>query len=120
MIPSSGMETSLVETAYALLTILLLLVIFAVIAGVMTLPIFFGVLAYKVSWFWASDVTSGSRRKRGLAAFCRVGLPAFSLFATLMSFGYFGVFDWPARLVGGVTGNKPGPTQTVFRTCTTD
>lgn len=105
----------MVEAAYALLTILLMLVVVAVIAGVLTLPIFFGVLAYKVSWFWASDVTSGPRFRRGLAAFCRIGLPAFSLFATVLTMGYFGAFDWPARMIGGTKGNKPGPTQSLVK-----
>jgi putative ABC transport system permease protein len=109
--PGAGLETSMVEAAYALLMILLLLVVIAVVAGIFTLPIFFGALAYKVSWFWAADVTSGSRARRGVAAICRIGIPAFSLFATLLTLGYFGFFDWPDRLIAGARGNKPGPTQ---------
>ena len=120
MIPGSGFETSMAEAAYALLKILLFLVGIAVVAGICTLPIFFGVLAYKVSWFWASDVTSGSRWRRGLAAVCRIGLPAFSLFATLLTLGYFGAFDWPGRLVGAVKRNKPGPMQALVKSAYDD
>lgn len=115
MMPGAGLETSMVEATYALLIILLILVGVAVVAGILTLPIFFGALAYKVSWFWAADVTVGSKSRRILAATCRIGLPAFSIFATFLTFGYFGVFDWPDRLFGSVTGNKPGPTQSVIK-----
>jgi putative ABC transport system permease protein len=113
--PGSGFETSLVEAAYALLMILLLLVMVAVFAGILTLPIFFGTLAYKVGYFWAADVTSGSRLRRWLAAAYRVGFPAFSIFATVLSFGYFGVFDWPDRVIGGKSVAKIGPTQEVIK-----
>lgn len=113
--PSTGLETSMLEAAYALMMILLLLVVVAVVAGVVTLPIFFGALAYKVSWFWAADVTSGSKFRRVLAAVCRVGLPGFSIFATILSFGYFGVFDWPSRLAGSTTGRQMGPMQSAIK-----
>jgi putative ABC transport system permease protein len=115
MAPGAGLETSLLETGYALLMLLVLLVVIAVIAGIVTLPIFFGALAYKIAWFWSADGGTGPAWKRVLAGACRFGLPAFSLFATLITCGYFGAFDWPARLVGSVESNKSGPIQKQVR-----
>jgi putative ABC transport system permease protein len=113
--PGMGLETSLVELGSALLGILLRLVLVAIVAGVLTLPLFYGVLAVMVSWFWASEVKEGSRVRRVFAALLRVGLPLFSLNATILSLGYFGAFDWPGRMLGEVKGYKPGPATTVFR-----
>jgi len=106
-----GLETSLVETGAALLGILLRLVVIAIIAGVLTLPLFYGVLALKVAWFWACDVTSGRAVRRAAAAALKYGLPALSLVATILSLGYFGAFDYPNRLATGLPRNKMGPTQ---------
>src|SRR6476659_3671594 len=106
-----GLETSLVETGAALLGILLRLVMFAIIAGVLTLPLFYGVLALKVAWFWACDVTSGSAIRRAVAMALKFGLPALSLWATIVSLGYFGAFDYPYRLATGLPSNKLGPVQ---------
>jgi putative ABC transport system permease protein len=113
--PGTGLETSLLETGYALLMLLLMLVLIAVVAGIITLPIFYGALAYKVAWFWSSDGGTGPAWRRALAGACRFGLPAFSLFATVLTFGYFGAFDWPARLVGAAEPNKPGQVQKQVR-----
>jgi putative ABC transport system permease protein len=113
--PGMGLETSLIETGYALLLMLFFLVVIAVIAGILTLPIFYGALGYKVAWFWASDVTAGARFHRAIATAVRFGFPAFSLFATLLTMGYFGAFDWPARLTGAVPKYKAGPVQTAVK-----
>jgi putative ABC transport system permease protein len=114
--PGMGLETSLVETGYALLKILLLLVGVSVVAGILTLPLFYGTLGYKVLWFWSADFTSGSVFKRVVAALMRVGLPVFSLVATIVSLGYFGAFDYPYRLATGLPPNKLGPTQAAVKT----
>ena len=71
--PGMGLETSLIETATRLMTILTGLVGISLIAGIVTLPLFYGTLAYKLAWFWASDVTSGSAFKRVAAAGLRIG-----------------------------------------------
>ncbi|HJZ94276.1 MAG TPA: hypothetical protein VKE40_25650, partial [Gemmataceae bacterium] len=115
MMPGMGMETSLIETSYALLMLLLFLVFVAVIAGFVNLPVFFGALVYKISWFRAADVSSPNLLQRLLGAAGTFGLPAFSFLATVLSLGYFGAFDWPARLVGAVKGNKPGPVQAAVK-----
>src|SRR5262245_47851916 len=115
MVPELGLETSLVVTDWALLNIMLFQVLVAIVAGVLTLPLFYGTLGFKVLWFRACDVTSGSALKRGLAALARVGLPAFSLVATILSLGYFGAFDYPYRLAVGLPSNKMGPTQTAVK-----
>src|SRR5262245_32591296 len=109
--PGMGLETSLVETGAALLGILLRLVLIAIIAGVLTLPLFYGVLALKIAWFWACDVTSGRAVRRAVAAALKYGLPVLSLIATILSLGYFGAFDYPYRLTTGLPRNKIGPTQ---------
>ena len=112
IMPGMGFETSLVETGYALLVILLVLVVIAVIAGIVTLPIFYGALGVKVAWFWASRQSNRDRPSSAASPTrLRFGLPAFSLFATLLSLGYFGAFDWPGRLVGGLPQFKAGPIQ---------
>ena len=59
MNPGMGLDTALVETGAALFQILFDLVVAAIVAGILTLPLFYGVLAVKVAWFWACDVTSG-------------------------------------------------------------
>jgi putative ABC transport system permease protein len=115
MNPGMGLDTALVETGAALLKILLYLVLVAIVAGVLTLPLFYGVLAFKVGWFWALDVTSGSRARRALAAAVRFGLPVLSLVATVVGLGYFGAFDYPYRLATGLPPNKLGPTQTAIK-----
>jgi putative ABC transport system permease protein len=115
MNPGMGLDTALVETASALFKILFGLVVAAIVAGILTLPLFYGILAIKVAWFWACDVTSGRLVRRVLAAALKYGLPAFSLFATVLSLGYFGAFDYPNRLVTGLPPNKLGPTQTFFK-----
>lgn len=115
MNPGMGLDTALVETGAALFRILFVLVLAAIVAGVMTLPIFFGVLAVKVAWFWACDVNEGNARRRVMAAALRYGLPAFSLFATVLSLGYFGAFDYPYRLATGLPRNKTGPTQEAIK-----
>jgi putative ABC transport system permease protein len=115
MNPGMGLDTALVETGAALFKILFGLVVAAIIAGIVTLPIFYGVLAIKVAWFWACDVTSGSAARRILAAVVRVGFPAFSVFATVMSLGYFGAFDYPYRVFTGLPPNKIGPTQSAIK-----
>ena len=110
-----GLDTALVETAAALFKILFYLVLAAILAGVFTLPLFYGVLAVKVAWFWALDVSSGGAPRRAVAAALRYGLPAFSLFATVLSLGYFGAFDFPYRLATGLPSNKTGPTQAAIK-----
>ncbi|HVK07418.1 MAG TPA: ABC transporter permease [Gemmataceae bacterium] len=114
--PGMGLETSLVETANRLLYILSGLVGLALVVGVFTLPLFYGTLAYKLAWFWASDVTSGNVFKRLGAAGLRLGLPLFSLVATAVSLGYFGAFDYPYRLAVGLPPNKMGPVQDAVKT----
>src|SRR5262249_33647346 len=111
MNPNMGMDTALVETGAALFKILFILVFVAIIAGVLTLPLFYGVLALKVAWFWACDVTTGRVSRRILAAVLKFGLLALSLWATILSRGYFGAFDYPYRLATGLPRNKMGPTQ---------
>src|SRR3954452_4527384 len=115
MNPGMGLDTALVETTTALLGVLLRLLAAAPFSGLLTLPLFYGILAIKVAWFWACDVTSGRLLRRVLAAALKYGLPAFSLFATVLSLGYFGAFDYPNRLVTGLPPNKLGPTQTFFK-----
>src|SRR4051794_22030192 len=115
MNPGMGLDTSLVETASALFTILFWLVVGAIVAGILTLPLFYGVLAIKVAWFWACEVTSGRLARRVLAAGLKYGLPAFSLFATVVSLGYFGAFDYPERLFTGLPSNKMGRTQIAIK-----
>jgi putative ABC transport system permease protein len=115
MNPGMGLDTALVETGAALLKILLYLVLIAIVAGVLTLPLFYGVLAFKVGWFWSLDVTSGSPARRIRAAVVKFGLPALSIFATVLSLGYFGAFDYPYRLATGLPPNKLGPTQTAIK-----
>jgi putative ABC transport system permease protein len=115
MVPGMGFETSLVEVGTVLLKWLLILVGISVLAGVLTLPIFYGALAFKVAWFWACDVTTGPTSRRILAALLRVVLPAGSLVATILSLGYFGAFDYPYRLATGLPSNKMGPTQTSIK-----
>lgn len=114
--PGAGLETSLVETATRLMTILMGLVGFGLVAGLFTLPLFYGTLAYKLAWFWATDVTSGNAFKRSAAAVMRIGLPAFSVVATVVSLGYFGAFDYPYRLAVGLPSNKMGPVQDAVKT----
>jgi putative ABC transport system permease protein len=116
MMPGMGLETSLVEVGTVLLKWLLILVGISVLAGVLTLPIFYGALAFKVAWFWACDVTTGPTSRRILAAIVRVGFPALSLIATALSLGYFGAFDYPYRLTTGLPPNKMGPTQQSIKT----
>ena len=53
MMPGMGFETSLVEVGTVLLKWLLILVLISVVAAVLTLPVFYGALAFKVAWFWA-------------------------------------------------------------------
>jgi putative ABC transport system permease protein len=113
--PGMGLETSLVELGAALMGILLRLVLVAILAGVFTLPLFYGVLAIKVAWFWACEVNSGSRARRLIAGLIKFGFPLFSLNATVLTFGYFGAFDWPGRIVGTVSGSKAGRFQTIFK-----
>src|SRR5262245_36364490 len=115
MVPGVGMETSLIETTYELLKLLLMLVFYAIMAGILTLPLFYGALAYMIAWFWSADVTSGSLFRRIVAKVIRFGFPAFSAFATLMSLGYFGAFDWPYRLATDLSPRKLGPTQQVVK-----
>jgi putative ABC transport system permease protein len=115
-VPGMGLETSLVEVGTVLLKWLLILVGISVLAGVLTLPVFYGALAFKVAWFWACDVTTGPTSRRILAAALRVGLPAVSLVATVLSLGYFGAFDYPYRLATGLPANKMGPAQTAVKT----
>lgn len=115
MNPGMGLDTALVETGAALFKILFYLVAAAIIAGILTLPLFYGVLAVKVAWFWACDVTAGGPARRALAAGLRYGLPAASLFATVVSLGYFGAFDFPYRLVSGLPSNKAGPAQVAVK-----
>src|SRR5262245_37927293 len=109
--PGMGLETSLVETGAALLMILLRLVMVPVIGGCLTLPLFYGVLALKVAWFWACDAITGRGLRRLVALALMFGLPALSLWATVVSLGYFGAFDYPYRLATGLPRNKTGPTQ---------
>ena len=109
MNPGMGLDTALVETGAALFRILFGLVLAAIIAGILTLPLFYGVLAVKVAWFWACDVTSGRPARRALAAAVKYGLPAFSLFATVLSLGYFGAFDMPERLFTGLPPSSVAP-----------
>jgi putative ABC transport system permease protein len=115
MNPGMGLDTALVETGAALFKILFGLVVAAIVAGILTLPLFYGVLAIKVAWFWACDVTSGSWARRALAALLKYGLPAFSIFATVLSLGYFGAFDMPYRLFTGLPSNKMGPAQIAIK-----
>jgi putative ABC transport system permease protein len=115
MIPGAGMETSLIETTYELLKLLLMLVFYAITAGIITLPLFYGVLAYIIAWFWSADVTSGSVFRKVVARVIRIGFPALSAFATILSLGYFGAFDWPYRLATDLSPRKLGPTQQVFK-----
>jgi len=110
-----GLETSLVEATYQLLLVLMILVAVAVIAGILTLPIFYGALGYKVVWFWAMDSSGNRGFSKVLSSFCRVFPPAFSIFATILSLGYFGAFDWPGRMLGTVKGYKPGPAQSAVK-----
>lgn len=114
--PGMGIETSLIETTTTLLTMLAVLVGVAVVAGILTLPIFYGVLSYIVSWFWSGDSPQGSVFKRGFAAGLRVTAPLLSLGATLLSLGYFGAFDWPYRLATNLPATKMGPTQSAVKT----
>ncbi len=113
--PGIGLETSMIEMTERLLTILLMLVGISVIAGILTLPVFFGTLVYKNAWFWASDVNSGSLIKRFFAKVMRFGFPAFSLFATIVGLGNFGAFDYPYRLATGLSPLKTGPTQRLVK-----
>jgi putative ABC transport system permease protein len=115
MNPGMGLDTALVETGAALFRILFLLVLVAIVAGILTLPLFYGILAVKVAWFWACDVTSGKTLRRIVAAALRYGLPALSLFATIVSLGYFGAFDYPYRAATGLPPNKMGPTQAMIK-----
>src|SRR5262245_45339227 len=115
MNPGMGMDTALVETGAALFKILFVLVLAAIIAGVFTLPLFYGVLVLKVAWFWACDVTTGRAFRRVVAAALKYGLPAISLVATILSLGYFGAFDYPYRLATGLPRNKMGPTQEAMK-----
>ena len=115
MNPGMGLDTALVETGAALFRILFLLVLVAIVAGILTLPLFYGVLAVKVAWFWACDVTTGKTARRALAAALRYGLPVLSLFATIVSLGYFGAFDYPYRATTGLPPNKMGPTQAAIK-----
>jgi hypothetical protein len=48
---------------------------------------------------------------RVTAGIMRIGLPAFSLVATILSLGYFGAFDYPYRLATNLPPTKSGPTQ---------
>jgi putative ABC transport system permease protein len=114
--PGAGFETSLLEASFVLFKILMVLVFIAIVAAVVTLPIFYGALGYKVGWLWAADsTTTGSFPRRLWAKFCRFAMPLASLLATIISLGYFGAYDWPARMVGSVTGYGPGPTQKLFK-----
>src|SRR5262245_7609895 len=115
MNPGMGLDTALVETGAALLKILLYLVLAAIVAGVLTLPLFYGVLAYKVGWFWSLDVTSGSRVRRIRAAIVKYGFPALSIVAMVLSLGYFGAFDVPERLLTGLPRAKAGRTQIAIK-----
>ena len=115
MIPGAGLETSLIEMTERLLLILLMLVGVSVIAGILTLPVFFGTLVYKNAWFWASEVNSGSIGKRVAAKVMRFGFPVFSLVATILSLGYFGAFDFPYRLATNLPPTKSGPTQKAIK-----
>jgi putative ABC transport system permease protein len=111
MMPGMGMETSLVEASYALMWILLALVGIALLAGIFTLPIFYGALGYQVLWFRAGDASSGSRWRRNLVATLRDAMPLFSLFATMLTLSYFGAFDWPMRITGAIPPQQVGPMQ---------
>src|SRR5690242_17695254 len=115
MNPGMGLDTALVETGAALFRILFLLVLVAIVAGILTLPLFYGVLAVKVAWFWAWDAAAGKPAKRVVAAALRYGLPALSLFATIVSLGYFGAFDFPYRAATGLPPNKMGPAQAAIK-----
>src|SRR3954471_18951470 len=115
MNPGMGLDTALVETTTALLGVLLRLGAAAIFAALLTLPLFYGILAIKVAWFWACDVTSGRLARRVLAASVKYGLPAFSLFATVASLGYFGAFDYPERLFTGLPSSKMGRTQVAIK-----
>ncbi len=91
--PGMSLELSLGQAAFYLLLILGTLVGVGLIAGFVTLPMFFASMLYKNAWFWAADGRTSGGFKKALSTAVWVGFPAISLTATLVSFGYFGVFD---------------------------
>ncbi len=107
--PGMGLETSLVETTTFLLKLLLYLVGICIIVGILTLPFFFSVLAYIQGWFWAGDSTDDKGVRLILKKFLWVGLPAFSIFGTVLALGYFGAADTFSK-----RSNKKGPITQLF------
>ena len=110
--PGMSFEFSLGEAALQLLRILAYLIALGLIMGLFTLPIFYLTLLYKVVWFWSAEERSDKSLLTLLAKVCWVGFPVASLLATVISFGYFGVFDVFEKLAPG----QKGTTQTAFET----
>ncbi|WP_020472257.1 ABC transporter permease [Zavarzinella formosa] len=108
--PGMSLEFSLGQAALALLTILGILVGAGLFMGLLTLPIFFASMFYKNLWFWAAEERTGKILRRSFAQAVWTGFPAISLFSTVITFGYFGVFDIFEKLPLG----KKGTTQTLF------
>jgi putative ABC transport system permease protein len=94
-------DTSLFEAGLFFGIMLLKAGIAAIIAGMLTLPIFFLVIGILRSWFWALDAREGSDHTFGWksvvpaggALLLRWGIPIVSFAATLFLAGYFGLFD---------------------------
>jgi hypothetical protein len=110
--PGMGFETSLIEAAYRLMIVLMILVLVAVVAGIMTLPI--GVLGTK-SFGFALDSSGRSIEQSWSKS--AVSFRSSSASSRRSSFSYFGVFDWPAHRQRV---KKPGPTQAAVRMCSID
>jgi putative ABC transport system permease protein len=94
-------DSALAEAGMHLAKILLWIDVFAIIAGLLTLPLFLLVLLTIRSWFWAVDETSNpppegtrhSAARRAGALVLTFGVPIMSFVCTLFVIAYFGVLD---------------------------
>jgi putative ABC transport system permease protein len=87
-------DTSLLEAAWFLVQVLFVISIVALVAGLLTLPLFYLVLGTVRAWFWGMDERGGHTPVRRAAAFAaRWLVPAASFAATYFFAGYFGLFD---------------------------
>jgi putative ABC transport system permease protein len=93
MMPGMQFETSLAEAAVILLKILGVMVAIGLVAGIVTLPLFLTTLAYKLVWFWAAEEKDSRGWRKLPAVVIWLLFPLLSLSATVIAFGYCGVFD---------------------------
>lgn len=112
MMPGMTLEFSLIQATTSLLLILGGLVIVSLIMGVVTLPIFYSSLLYKVGWFWASEERTARTKMTPIYLAVRFGFPLMSFAASAFCMCYFGLFDlFEKRPLG-----KKGSVEEAFQT----